>query len=198
MSDSFEQLGVPIFWALWYKSESPKYRARYNSPSSAIQNKFKCSVLKIMCVDYDSYATLLSTATQFCDECSTAVHRPIQMWLTVFLYDHITQKIGSKRYDTVQLMSSLTLLLFLPAVISKVWNVVILHTLLNILKMLSSIFFWKVVTHIVRHIQISCLPPVRVPWRSETYQTLLFFLKRDTVRSKSQKPHWKSEIFFSI
>lgn len=52
MSDSFEQLGVPIFWALWYKSESPKYRARYNSPSSAMQNKFKYSVLKIMC-DYD-------------------------------------------------------------------------------------------------------------------------------------------------
>lgn len=81
-------------------------------------------------------------------------------------------------YTTVvPLRASLTLLLFLPAVISKVWNVVILHILLNTPKLLCSIFFWKVVTHIVRHLQISCLPPVRVPWRSAEYEMSFFSLK---------------------
>lgn len=59
--------------------------------------------------------------------------------------------------------TSLTVLFLFPAVVPQVWDVIVFYTPLNIPKVLSSVLLWKLVSHIVSHLQSLSISPVYVP-----------------------------------
>lgn len=62
----------------------------------------------------------------------------------------------------VQRYCKLTLLLFLPTVVSKIGYVVLFYTSLNILQVISRIFLVEAVSHVESHLQVGCMPFVNM------------------------------------